>query len=218
MEVPFLVDFILHIDDHLEQLIAQYHGWVYVILFAIVFVETGVVVMPFLPGDSLLFAAGTFAGIDLLNIYVLVPLLIVAAVIGDSLNYAIGNYIGPKVFSLDYKYINKEYLIKTQHFFEKHGGKAVVLARFMPIIRTFAPFVAGVGSMRYPRFLFYNVMGAVVWVVLFTVAGYIFGNAPVVRDNFKIVILAIIVISVLPMVWEFIQHRRTLRRSRAAGE
>ena len=206
--IHILVDFILHLDRHLAEIIAQYGVWTYLILFLIVFAETGLVVTPFLPGDSLLFAAGTFAGLGSLDPWLTFLLLSVAAIAGDTLNYWVGRYIGPRAFSGTVRWLRQDYLEQTRAFFEKHGGKTIVLARFIPIIRTFAPFVAGVGEMRYGRFLAYNVVGGIVWVGLFVFAGYLFGNIPVVRRNFTAVIMAIIVISVLPIVFEWLKRRR----------
>ncbi|HEX5818607.1 MAG TPA: DedA family protein [Gemmatimonadales bacterium] len=203
-----LVDFILHIDVHLAELIARYGTGTLVLLFLIVFAETGLVVTPFLPGDSLLFAAGAFAARGALDIGLLVPVLLVAAILGDTVNYWIGHKIGRRAFSGRIPFIKQEYLQRTESFYEKHGGKTIILARFVPIIRTFAPFVAGIGTMTYSRFFTYNVVGAVLWVVLFTVGGYFFGNLPVVQRNFKLVILAIIVVSVMPIVVEYIRARR----------
>ena len=191
--------------------------WIYASLFAIVFCETGLVVTPFLPGDSLLFAAGTVAAIGDLNVWGLGFLLFVAAVIGDTVNYHVGKWIGPPALSGKYRFLKKEHLDKTQAFYAKHGGKAIILARFVPIVRTFAPFVAGVGSMDYGKFLFYNVFGAFLWIVLFVGAGYIFGNLPFVRDHFSKVIMAIIVISVLPIVYEVAKGWREARKAKKAG-
>ena len=207
-----LVDFILHLDRLLAEIIAQYGVWTYLILFLIIFAETGLVVTPFLPGDSLLFAAGTFAGLGSLDPWLTFLLLGVAAVAGDTLNYWVGRYIGPRAFSGTVRWLRQDYLDQTRAFFEKHGGKTIVLARFIPIIRTFAPFVAGVGEMKYGRFLAYNVVGGVVWVGLFIFAGYLFGNIPVVRRNFTAVIMGIIVISVLPIVFEWLKRRRASPR------
>ncbi|MFL5505833.1 MAG: DedA family protein [Gemmatimonadales bacterium] len=203
-----LVDFILHIDIHLAELIARYGTGTLVLLFLIVFAETGLVVTPFLPGDSLLFAAGAFAARGALDIGLLVPILLVAAILGDTVNYWIGHKIGRRAFSGKIPFIKQEYLQRTESFYERHGGKTIILARFVPIIRTFAPFVAGIGTMSYARFIVYNVVGAVLWVVLFTVGGYFFGNLPMVQRNFKLVILAIIVVSVMPIVVEFVRARR----------
>ena len=203
-----LVDFILHIDIHLAELIARYGTGTLVLLFLIVFAETGLVVTPFLPGDSLLFAAGAFAARGALDIGLLVPILLVAAILGDTVNYWIGHKIGRRAFSGKIPFIKQEYLQRTESFYERHGGKTIILARFVPIIRTFAPFVAGIGTMSYARFIVYNVVGAMLWVVLFTVGGYFFGNLPMVQRNFKLVILAIIVVSVMPIVVEFVRARR----------
>ena len=203
-----LIDFILHIDVHLAELIARYGTGTLVLLFLIVFAETGLVVTPFLPGDSLLFAAGAFAARGALDIRLLVPALLVAAILGDTVNYWIGHKLGRRAFSGKIPFIKEEYLHRTERFYEKHGGKTIILARFVPIIRTFAPFVAGVGTMSYGRFFAYNVIGAVLWVFLFTVGGYFFGNLPLVQRNFKLVILAIIVVSVLPIVVEYVRARK----------
>jgi membrane-associated protein len=203
------VDLFLNLDKHLAEIIAQYGNWTYLVLFLIVFAETGLVVTPFLPGDSLLFAIGSFAALDALDLFTVQALLIVAAILGDTVNYHIGKYLGPKVFHRDdLWYLNKKHLLRTQKFYDKHGGKTVVLARFVPIVRTFAPFIAGVGSMRYRDFIWYNVVGALVWVLSFTTLGYFFGNMPIVKKNFTLVILAIIVLSVLPAVFEFIRAKR----------
>ncbi len=204
------IDFVLHLDKYLGEIIARYDTWTYLILFMVIFMETGFVITPFLPGDSLLFAAGTFASPALgspLNIWVLLLLLIFAAILGDTVNYWIGHYIGPRAFSGNVRFLKKEYLDRTHVFFEKYGGKTIVLARFVPIVRTFAPFVAGVGAMSYGKFLTYNVVGGVAWVLIFTLAGYFFGNLPFVKDNFSFVVVAIILISVLPMVYEFLKER-----------
>jgi membrane-associated protein len=203
-----IIDFFLHLDQHLSQVISQYGSWTHLILFLIVFCETGLVITPFLPGDSLLFAAGTFAALGALDVRLIVLLLIVAAILGDTVNYWIGAYIGPRAFSGNVRLLRKEYLDRTHAFYEKHGGKTIILARFVPIIRTFAPFVAGVGAMSYPRFLTYNVVGAVLWVGLFVLGGYFFGNIRTVRENFTLVILAIIAISVLPIALEALRARR----------
>jgi membrane-associated protein len=208
------VEYFLHLDTHLGQVIQTYGFWTYLILFLIIFCETGLVVTPILPGDSLLFAAGTFAAIGALRPEVLVLVLSIAAVAGDSVNYAIGHAIGPRVFREDYRFLKREYLDRTEQFYERHGGKTIIIARFMPIIRTFAPFVAGVGSMRYPRFLAYNVVGGIAWIGLFVYGGYFFGNIPVVKRNFTLVILGIIFVSILPGIIEFLRHRyRTARPS-----
>ena len=203
------VDVILHLDVHLRELAQTYGAWVYAFLFLIVFLETGVVVTPFLPGDSLLFVAGTIAAAGELNVHVLVLILAVAAIAGDSLNYAIGRYLGPRVFRFeDSRFFKRAYVDRTHAFFERHGGKAIIIARFVPIIRTYAPFVAGIGAMNYRRFLMFNVTGAVLWVVLLTYAGFFFGNLPLVRNNLTAVILGIIVLSVMPAMIEFWRARR----------
>jgi membrane-associated protein len=196
------VDVFLHLDRHMAEVIRDYGTWTNLILFLIVFCETGLVVTPFLPGDSLLFAAGTFAALGSLNVWLVFLLLAVAAVLGDTVNYWIGKKIGPRAFTGTVKFLKQEHLKKTEAFYEKHGKKTIILARFVPIIRTFAPFVAGVGSMDYPVFLAYNVIGGVAWVAVCIFAGFFFGNIPVVRQNFSIAILAIIFISVLPLAWE----------------
>ncbi len=206
-----VIDFVLHIDRHLSAIIQQFGAWTYAILFAVIFIETGLVVMPFLPGDSLLFAAGTFAALGALDVRLLIALLAVAAVVGDTVNYWIGHRIGEKAFSReDARFFKKEYLDRTHAFYEKHGGKTIIIARFMPIIRTFAPFVAGVGAMSYWKFIAYNVTGGLLWVAIFCFGGYFFGNIPVVRRNFTLVIVVIIVISVLPMVIEYVRHKMKL--------
>jgi membrane-associated protein len=204
-----VIDLFLHLDQHLSRIIADYGVWTHLILFLIVFAETGLVVTPFLPGDSLLFAAGTFAALGSLDLWLLVVLLIAAAILGDTVNYWVGAWVGPRAFSGNVKFLRKDYLDRTHAFYEKHGGKTVILARFVPIIRTFAPFVAGVGAMSYPKFIMYNVVGAVLWVGLFVPAGYFFGNIPTVRKNFTLVILAIIALSVVPIALEAIRARRS---------
>ncbi len=196
------VDFFLHLDKHLAEIISDYGTWTYGILFLIVFCETGLVVLPLLPGDSLLFAAGTFAALGDLNPWLLAGLLMVAAILGDTVNYWIGNRIGPRAFSGEIRLLKREYLDRTRAFYARHGGKTIILARFVPIVRTFAPFVAGVGEMNYPRFLAYNVVGGVTWVGLFVGAGYWFGNIPAVKERFSLVIMAIILVSVLPIAIE----------------
>ena len=202
------LDLFLHLDQHLHELIGQYGTWTYAILWLIVFCETGLVVTPFLPGDSLLFAAGTFAGMGSLKPWLLFVLLTVAAILGDTVNYWIGKRIGPRAFTGAVPFLNQAHLRKTEAFYEKHGGKTIIVARFVPIVRTFAPFVAGVGSMNYSRFLAYNVVGGVLWVGLFIFGGYLFGNIPVVRQNFGLVVIAIIVVSVMPVVIEWVRARR----------
>ena len=212
-----LIDLFLHLDEYLAQIISDYGTWTYAILFAVIFIETGLVIMPFLPGDSLLFAAGTFAALGSMNVWLLVGLLIGAAILGDTVNYSIGHYLGERAYNI--KWIKKEYLDKTHAFFEKHGGKAIFLARFVPIVRTFAPFVAGIGKMTYSYFITYNVVGGFVWVLLFTFAGYLFGNIPFVKANFEYVIILIILISVMPMVveWWKARHESKMAAKPEAG-
>lgn len=202
-----LVSFILHIDKHLGEIISVYGTLSYAILFLILFAETGFVFTPFLPGDSLLFAAGAFAAIEAFNIWILLVVLWLAAFLGDTANYWIGHFFGQKLIDNPRVPINQDHIDKTQAFYHRHGGKTIFLARFIPIIRTFAPFVAGVGKMKYTRFLYYNVLGGFVWVFLFTLAGYFFGNIPFVKANFSLIIIAIILVSVLPMVFEFAKHK-----------
>ena len=203
-----LIDFILHVDDHLLEFITNYGVWIYGILFLIIFVETGLVVMPFLPGDSLLFAAGALAAsTGAMDPWLLGLLLFIAAVLGDTLNYHIGKYIGPRVFEIESRFINKNHLINTQKFFDKHGGKTIIFARFVPFARTFAPFVAGASSMNYKYFLSYNVIDAFCWIGSFITLGYLFGNMPIVKDNFTYLIFGIIILSVLPGVIGFIRHK-----------
>lgn len=207
--IKHIIDFVLHLDKHLVDLVGEYGVWTYAILFLIIFVETGVVVLPFLPGDSLLFAAGSLAALpnSPLNVGLLILLLIAAAVLGDALNYHIGDYIGPRVFRRDYRFLKREHLLRTQEFYEKHGAKTIIIARFIPIIRTFAPFIAGVGTMSYSRFLAYNLVGAVLWVSLLTGAGYFLGQLPWIQQHFGLFTLLIIGVSVLPVVFEFIKAR-----------
>lgn len=211
-----LIDFILHVDLYLAGIIADMGLWTYAILFFIVFCETGLVVTPFLPGDSLLFAAGALAATTVMNVHLLFVVLLVAAIIGDATNYNIGRYIGPRVFTTRSKLIKREHLERTREFFDRHGGKTIIIARFMPIIRTFAPFVAGIGEMHYARFATFNVVGGLLWVASFIYAGYFFGNLPVVKDNFSLVVLVIIVLSLLPPVIEFLRSRSGKARTTAA--
>lgn len=209
-----LIDFILHVDQHLLEFINNYGVWIYAILFLIIFVETGFVVMPFLPGDSLLFAAGALAAsTGVMDPWVLGVLLFIAAVLGDTVNYHIGHYIGPKVFETNSRFINKQHLMKTQQFFERHGGKTIIFARFVPFARTFAPFVAGAGSMNYRYFLTYNVIGAFCWISSFITLGYLFGNMPIVKDNFTYLIFGIIIVSVLPGVIGFVRQKMNQRKA-----
>ena len=209
-----VIDFILHIDQHLTALSAQYGMWIYAILFLIIFCETGLVATPFLPGDSLLFAAGGIAAVGGMNIHIMVLILLVAAILGDAVNFMIGKYFGAKLFSNpDSKIFRRAYLEKTHAFYEKHGGKTIIIARFVPIVRTFAPFVAGMGDMHYGRFIRYNIIGALAWVLLLTYLGYAFGNVPLVKQNFGLLVIGIIVVSVLPMAVEIV--RAFVRKKRA---
>ena len=205
----WLVNFILHIGDHLQELVNNYGNWIYAILFAIVFCETGLVVLPFLPGDSMLFAAGTIAAVGDMNIFVLIGLLIVAAILGDFVNFEIGKRFGQKLFSNpNSKIFKQSYLQKTHDYYEKYGGRTIIIARFIPIVRTFAPFVGGMGNMNYAQFARYNIVGAVLWVVSFTTLGYFFGQLPFVKEHFSWIMIAIIVFSVVPMIVEIIRHRK----------
>jgi membrane-associated protein len=212
--IKTLIDFILHINVHLDALVRDYGFWVYLILFGIVFCETGLVITPFLPGDSLLFAVGALCGAGSMNIFLSMAVLFAAAVIGDTVNYWIGHWTGPKVFRAERsRWLNPQHLERTHQFMEKYGGKAIIIARFVPIIRTFAPFVAGVGRMTYVRFMVYNFVGGALWVGLFVPAGYFFGSWPLVKNNFSLVMLAIIVVSTLPAVFEFFRQRRAAASS-----
>lgn len=205
----YLWDLVVHLDRHLDALVQAAGLWTYAVLFAVIFCETGLVVTPFLPGDSLLFALGALAALDTLSLPTLFVILSIAAIVGDSVNYQIGHYLGPKALGRpNSRILKKEYLDRTHRFFEKYGGRTIILARFVPIVRTFAPFVAGVGAMSYGKFLLYNVVGGVAWVTLFLLAGYFFGNIPVVKRHFTLVILAIIVLSLLPMGFEYWRARR----------
>jgi membrane-associated protein len=203
-----VVDFVLHFDKHLADFVVQYGTWVYAILFTIVFAETGFVVTPFLPGDSLLFAAGALCARGDLSISAMLALLIVAAFAGNTVNYAVGRYIGPRVFTGSFRLLNKDYLDRAHAFFEQYGGKAVILGRFVPIVRTFVPFVAGAAQMTTGSFVLYNAVGAIAWVALCLGAGWFFGNIPIIKNNFSLVTIGIVVVSVLPMVFELIAHRR----------
>ena len=205
----WLVNFILHIGEHLQELVNNYGNWIYAILFAIVFCETGLVVLPFLPGDSMLFAAGTIAAVGDMNIFVLIGLLIVAAILGDFVNFEIGKRFGQKLFSNpNSKIFKQSYLQQTHDYYEKYGGRTIIIARFIPIVRTFAPFVGGMGNMNYAQFARYNIVGAVLWVVSFTTLGYFFGQLPFVKEHFSWIMIAIIVFSVVPMIVEIIRHRK----------
>jgi membrane-associated protein len=216
-QIQQIIDLFLHVDEHLAELFRDYGAWVYAILFVIVFCETGLVVTPFLPGDSLLFAAGALAAGKPAEAAGLMVLLTLAAVLGDAVNYACGAWIGPRVFKEKRRFLNKKYLDKTQRFYEKHGKKTIILARFVPIVRTFAPFVAGVGRMPYPQFFCYNVVGAVIWVVGFVSLGYAFGNIEIVKKHFSLVILGIIFVSVLPMAIEWMRSRKKESGIRSQG-
>ena len=207
--IIYFIDFFLHLDKYLPVIIQSFGVWAYVIMFLVIFCETGLVVTPILPGDSLLFALGAFAAQGALNIEILLISLCIAAVAGDSVNYAIGNFLGPKVFHYkDGRFFKQEHLLRTHQFYEKHGGKTIIIARFIPIIRTFAPFVAGIGTMKYARFITYNVVGGIAWICLFLLAGFFFGGIPAVKRNFTLVIIAIVIISVLPGVFEYWRHKR----------
>lgn len=210
--VAFLWDFILHIDTHLFELVQNYGIWVYAILFLILFCETGLVVTPFLPGDSLLFAAGVTAGAGLIGYVEVMLIMLAGGILGDAANYCIGRKVGPPIFARDTRFIKKAHLLKAQEFYERHGGKAIVLARFIPLIRTFAPFVAGIARMNPRIFFFYNVSGCVLWVGLLVSAGYFLGALPWVRENFSLIVYAIIIISILPVVYEFLKAKFAKRK------
>lgn len=213
--MQYFLDFFLHLDVHLEAFVNQFGPWVYVLLFLIVFAETGLVVTPFLPGDSLLFAAGALAATmsGNLNVWLVFVLLAVAAILGDAVNYAVGHFVGPRIFTAEdrtsfwHRLLNRNHLMEAHRFFERHGGKAVILGRFVPIIRTFVPFVAGCGSMSYPQFAFYNISGGLLWVGLCVGGGYFFGSRQIVKDNFELVIVAIVMISLLPIAWGYLISR-----------
>ncbi len=213
-----IIDFILHIDVYLSDIIAQYGAWTIAILFVIIFIETGVVVMPFLPGDSLLFAAGTFAARGSLNVWALLIFLSLAAILGDTVNYWIGHRVGAKAYTGEVKWVKQEHMERTHAFFDKYGGKAIFLARFVPIVRTFAPFVAGISQMNYGYFLRWNVIGGITWVTTFTLLGFFFGNIPFVQENFELVIIAIVVISVIPAVMEALKARKDTRKPKLEAE
>jgi membrane-associated protein len=212
--MEYLIDLFLHLDVHLAEFVVQYGIWVYAMLFAIIFIETGLIIWPFLPGDSLLFAAGALAATGVLDIRIVMVLLIAAAIAGDAVNYSVGRYAGPKVFSAhDYqgflhKVLNRDHLDKAHAFFEKHGGMAVVSGRFVPIVRTFVPFVAGAASMTASKFVTFNIVGAIIWVVVCAGAGYVFGNVPIIKDNFSLVAIGIVIVSALPIAFELLRSRR----------
>ncbi len=211
--IEFLADFILNIDKHLEFIIRNYGFWIYLLVFFIIFCETGLVVTPFLPGDSLLFALGALSATGLLSLPITYGVICAGAILGNIVNYQIGYAVGPKIFYKEnVRFLNKEYLVRTRLFYERHGGKAVVLSRFLPIFRTFAPFVAGIGRMNYGRFTFFNIVGCIAWVTAFLVGGYYFGNIPIIKNNFALVIIAIIIVSALPALIEFLRHK--IRHSR----
>lgn len=213
--ITSLADFFIHLDEHLASIIALFGIWTYVILFLIIFAETGLVVTPFLPGDSLLFVVGTLAGGGFLNIWVVYFTLLIAAILGDTVNYWIGHHFGKRVFTKENsRFFNKAYLEKTREFYDKHGGKTIIIARFVPIIRTFAPFVAGVGNMHYGTFISYNIVGAFIWVTSLTLAGYFLGALPIVKENFETAIFLIIGISLIPVLFEFIKHRLEKRKTK----
>jgi membrane-associated protein len=217
-----IIEFALHVDKHLELFVQQYGFLTYAILFVVIFCETGLVVTPFLPGDSLLFAAGALATSlntgGTLNAFLLILIMSVAAIAGDTMNYLVGSYIGPKVFERNSRFLKKEYLDRTNEFYEKYGGKTIILARFVPIVRTFAPFVAGVGKMTYSRFVTFNIIGGILWVTIFVTLGSLFGNIPFVKNNFEIVTLGIVFISILPMIFEYIRGRRNPKPPTVQGE
>ncbi len=212
--LKYIVDLFLHLDVHLNAIITQYGVWTYGLLVVVIFIETGFVVTPFLPGDSLLFAAGTFAALGALNIWLLFLLLAAAAILGDTVNYWIGHYLGSRAYNI--KWIKREYLERTQHFFDKYWKGTIFLARFVPIVRTFAPFVAGIGRMSYGTFISYNIFGGISWVALFTFVGYFFGNIPFIRQHFSLVVMAIVLISIVPMVVEAIKARRESKQAKAS--
>jgi len=206
--VTQFIDLVLHLDQHLGVFLREHGAWIYLLLFVIVFCETGLVVTPFLPGDSLLFVAGTLAAAGGMNVYGLMAVLVAAAIVGDTVNYTIGAFLGTKVFQRDYRWINRSHLERTHSFYERHGGKTIIIARFVPIVRTFAPFVAGAASMTYGRFIAYNILGGLLWVISLVLAGYFFGNLPWVQKNLSLVILGIIALSLVPIAVEYWRHHR----------
>jgi membrane-associated protein len=216
--ILYFIDFFIHLDQYLPVIVEGFGVWIFVIVFIVIFCETGLVVTPVLPGDSLLFALGALAALGALHIEALLILLCIAAIAGDSVNYAIGHYIGPKVFSYeDSRFFKKKYLLKTHEFYEKHGGKTIIIARFMPFIRTFAPFVAGVGAMNYSKFILFNITGGIAWIGIFLLGGYFFGNIPIVKSNFTVVIMVIIIISVMPGFIAYARQKFIARR-KVTGE
>jgi len=207
--VTLFIDIVLNLDDHLQALVAAYGAWIYLILFLIIFCETGLVVTPFLPGDSLLFVAGAVAAAGGMDIHLLVVLLIIAAILGDAVNYAVGHYIGPRMFNHnESRWLNPKHLKRAHDFYEKYGGKTIIIARFVPIVRTYAPFIAGAASMTYAKFALFNVTGAVIWVASLGYAGYFFGNLPIIKDNLTLVIISIIILSILPGIIEIWRNRK----------
>lgn len=204
-----IFDLFLNLDIYLLSIVTTYQYWIYVILFIVIFCETGLIVTPFLPGDSLLFAVGAIAALGLLNLWLVIVLLCIAAFLGDSVNYTVGKFTGRKVFEREYRFINRKHLIRTQEFYDKHGGKTILIARFIPIIRTFAPFIAGISTMNYRRFLLYNLFGGILWILICTLAGYFFGNIPVVKEHFSLVVLAIILLSLFPVFFSFLKIKFT---------
>ena len=212
--IILIINFVIHLNQHLQDIISYFGGWSYFILFLVIFAETGLVIAPFLPGDSLLFAAGAICAIPniSINIHILIIILFCAAVMGDSFNYFIGHLLGEKLFKDDAKILNTKYLIKTHNFFERYGGKTIIIARFVPIIRTFAPFIAGASEMTYKKFMFYNIVGAIIWVTSITYLGYFFGGFPIVKNNFGIVVLAIIIISITPALYEWFKFKRMSKK------
>ncbi|HEY4138154.1 MAG TPA: DedA family protein [Casimicrobiaceae bacterium] len=216
--ITTLIYSLLALDQTLAQLAAEYGPWLYALLFLVIFAETGLVVFPFLPGDSILFIAGTVVAVAGLHIHILVAVLIIAAILGDSVNYAVGHYVGPRVFhEPDSRWFKREYLLRTQAFYDKYGGITIIIGRFVPIVRTFAPFLAGVAGMTYPRFLSYNVVGAIAWISALVYAGYLFGNIPWVKDNLSFIVIAIVVVSLIPAVTTFIRERRERRKDATSG-
>jgi membrane-associated protein len=211
--VTSFIDIILHLDKHISWLLDKFGHTSYLILFIVIFMETGFVFTPFLPGDSLIFAVGTFAALGYFNIWLLLGLIALAAVLGDSVNYAVGHFIGMKLFEKERRFIKKHHLTKTQSFFDKHGGKTIIIARFVPIVRTFAPFLAGVGRMKYFKFLSYNILGGFLWVCAFLFAGYFFGNIPFIKNNFSLAILGVIIISMIPVIIELIKHHNENKKA-----
>lgn len=216
--IRHIIDLFLHLDRHIQQIVSDYQGWTYAILFVVIFCETGLVVTPFLPGDSLLFAAGAVAATGALNPWWLAIVLSLAAILGDTVNYWLGHYIGPKAFTGKVRFLKKEHLERTHLFFEKYGGITIIYARFVPIVRTFAPFVAGIGAMSYSKFILYNIIGGIAWVFLFLFAGYLFGGIEIVKNNFSLVIIAIIFISVMPMAYEYWRARSEAKKGEGGRE